>query len=340
MKIVLSFSFIVASFAPLSWSQTTTTPPPASTTTPAAQTPAKPHGPEKVAAQDPNRIVATIDGQKITAKQAADLLKPFPPEQRKQLDANLSNAVQQIYTQHQFADEARKLKLEDQSPWKEQLELTREGVLARAYISHLQDTTKNQPVEDPETYYKSHEAEYETAKMSGIFVGFSPPGTPANSAAANARTEEQARDKANDIEKKLKAGGDFAAIARSDSEHQTASKGGDLGTVPINDPELKIPADVKAAVLKLQPGEVTEPIRIPGAFLIVKLDAREKVSFEKAKDGIVQKLQTERSQSAVKKEVDKYTIHVEDQDFFDTGVAPSSKIPSLQRPSAAVQPKP
>jgi parvulin-like peptidyl-prolyl isomerase len=338
MKIVLSFSLVVASFAPVSWTQTTTpAPTPAA---PASDTAAKPHGPEKVAAQDPNRVVATIDGQKITAKQAADLLKPFPPDQRKQLDNNLSNAVQQIYTQHQFADAARKLDLQDQSPWKEQLELTREGVLARAYIAHLQDAAKSQPVEDPQKYYDAHQAEYETAKLSGIFVGFNPPGTPANNAAPNARTEEQAKEKANDIEKKLKAGGDFAAIARSDSEHQTASKGGDLGTVPINDPELKIPNDVKAAVLKLQPGEVSEPIRIPGAFLIVKLDAREKVSFDKAKDGIVQKLQAERSQGAVKKEVDKYTIHVEDPDFFDTGVAPSAKIPSLQRPTTAPQAKP
>jgi parvulin-like peptidyl-prolyl isomerase len=340
MKIVLSFSLVVASFASLSWSQTTPTSSPATPAASAAPTPPKPHGPEKVAAQDPNRIVATIDGQKITAKQAADMLKPFPPDQRKQLDNNLSNAVQQIYTQHEFADAAKKLNLQDQSPWKEQLELTREGVLARAYISHLQDAAKSEPLEDPQKYYDAHQTEYDTAKLSGIFVGFSPPGTPASNASPTARTEEQAREKANDIEKKLKAGGDFAAIARSDSEHQTAAKGGDLGTVPINDPELKIPADVKAAVSKLQPGEVTEPIRIPGAFLIVKLDAREKVSFDKAKDGIVQKLQAEHSQGAVKKEVEKYTIHVEDPDFFDTGATPSAKIPSLQRPSAASQAKP
>jgi hypothetical protein len=335
MKIGLPLPLIVASCVPLCWSQTTP-PSPA----PVAQTSDKPHGPEKVAAQDPNRVVATIDGQKITAKEALDLLKPFPPEQRKQLDANLTNAVQQIYTQRQFAEDARKLNLEDQSPWKEQLELTRQGVLARAYIAHLQEGTTKEPTEDPQKYYDAHQSEYDTAKLSGIFIGFNPPGTPANSAAPNARTEEQARAKADEVEKKLKAGGDFAALARSDSEHQTASKGGDLGSVPINDPQLKIPAEVKTAVAKLKPGEVTEPIRIPGAFLIVKLDAREKVSFEHAKAGIVQKLQAERSQSAVKKEVDKYTIHVEDPDFFDTGVAPSAKIPSLQRPAATPQPRP
>jgi parvulin-like peptidyl-prolyl isomerase len=335
-------TLIAASLAPLCWSQATA-PTPAPT---AAQTSLKPRGPDAVAAQDPNRIVATIDGQKLTAKQADDLLKPFPPEQRKQFESNLSSAIQQIYTQHQLADAARKLSLEQQSPWKEQLELTREGVMARAYITHMSEAASKGPAEDPQKYYDAHQTEFDTAKLSGIFVGFNPPGTPAANGAPNSRTEEQARDKANDLEKKLKAGGDFAALARSDSEHQSASKGGDLGSYPINDPQVQIPPDVKTAVAKLQPGQITEPVRIPNAFLIVKLDAREKVTFEKAKDGIVQKLQNERTQGAVKKELDKYTIHVEDTDFFETANGSTPKIPSLQRPAApaaapaAPQPKP
>jgi len=329
MKIGLSLPLllIVASFAPIGWSQTATAPPAA-----------KPHGPDAIATQDPNRIVATINGQKITAKQVADMLKAFPPEQRKQIDANLTNAVQQIYMQEQLADAAQKLNLEQQSPWKEQLELNRRGVLARAYVAHLAD---NATTDDPQKYYDTHKAEYDNVKLSGIFVGFNPPGTPAASGAATSRTEEQAKEKAAEVEKKLAAGGDFQALARSDSEHQTASKGGDLGTIPINDPQVQIPAEIKAAVAKLQPGQVSEPVRIPGAFLIVKLESRETVPFDKAKAGIVQKLQTERSSNVVKEQTEKYKIHVEDQDFFDTGATSTSKIPSLQRPApAATQPKP
>jgi peptidyl-prolyl cis-trans isomerase C len=345
MKIGLTLSLIAtASFAPLCWSQAAT--PPAPSATPTEQTSLKPRGPEAVAAQDPNRVVATINGQKITAKQAVDMLRPFPPDQRKQIDSNLTNAVQQIYTQHQLAEAAQKLNLEQQASIKEQLDLARQGVLARAYVTHLSETAGKDPVEDPQKYYDAHKTEYDTVKLSGIFIGFNAPGTPANSGAANARTEDQAKEKATDVEKKLAAGGDFAALARSDSEHQTAAKGGDLGSIPINDPQVQIPADVKTAVAKLQSGQVTEPIHIPNAFLIVKLDSRETVPFEKAKDGIVKKLEGERTQNAVKKELEKYAIHVEDKDFFDNGAAPaagaSAKIPSLQRPapSAASQPKP
>lgn len=294
--------------------------------------------------QDPNRVVATINGQKVTAKQANDLLKMYTPEQRKQIDANFLKNFEKIYMQEQLADAALKMNLEQQQPWKDQLELTRRGILAQAYIGHLAEAAGKQPTEDPQKYYDAHKAEMETAKLSGIFIGFTAPGTPANSGATNARTEDAAKQKAQDIEKKLAAGGDFAALARSESEHQTASKGGDLGTVPINDPQIQIPAEIKNAVAKLQPGQVSEPIRINGAYLIIKLDARESVTFEKAKPGIEQKLHSEQSNDVIKKETEKYTVHVDDQDFFNSNGGTASigapKTPSLQRPAPASSPNP
>ena len=338
MKIGFSLPPLVAVFltASLGWSQASA---------PRLPPVAKPAAARKSASsQDPNRVVATINGQKITAKQVEEMLKPFPPEQRKQIDANLSQAVEQIFMQEQLADAAQKLNLEQQSPWKEQIELGRRGILARAYVNHLSEAAGKEQPEDPQKYYDAHKAEFENVKMSGIFVGFNPPGTPANTSKPNARTEEAAHEKANDLEKKLAAGGDFAALARSESEHQTASKGGDLGNVPINDPQVQIPAEIKAAVAKLQPGQVSEPVRISGAFLIVKLESRETTPFDKAKAGIEQKLQTERSQSVVKKETEKYAIHIEDQAFFNkSGGATAGgnpKIPSLQRPADSTQPKP
>jgi hypothetical protein len=330
MKIGLSLSLLTISlFAVPGWSQTPAAAPPA-TAAPAAS-------------QDPNRVVATINGQKVTAKQATDLLKMYTPEQRKQIDASFTKNFEKIYMQQQLAEAAQKMNLEQEEPWKDQLELSRRGILAQAYVTHLADAAGKQPTEDPQKYYDAHKAEMDTAKLSGIFVGFNAPGTPANGA-PNARTEEAAKQKANDIEKKLAAGGDFAALARSDSEHQTASKGGDLGTVPINDPQVQIPAEIKAAVAKLQPGQVSEPIRIPGAFLIIKLESRESVTFEKAKPGIEQKLQAENSNNVIKKETDKYAIHVEDQDFFNNNGGAASaagpKVPTLQRPTPAPSAKP
>lgn len=304
---------------------TSPAPSPGQAQPPSSSSQLKARGPENVAQQDPNRVVATIDGKQITAKQAMDLLKPYTPEQRKQLEANLALGLQQIYMQQQFAQQAEKMNLDQQSPAREELQTTRQQILAQAYMQKLSEGASG-TAGDPKQYYDTHPGEFDTVKLSGIFVSFNAPGTPASAAPSGARTEEQAKERANDLEKKIKDGGDFATLARTESDNkQNAATGGDLGTYPINNP--RIPPDIKTAIEKLQPGQVSEPIRIAGAFLIIKLDTKNKLSFEQAKPGIVQKL-----------EMEKYKIQVQDPDFFASSGAPSSHIPSLQRPSSGPAP--
>jgi hypothetical protein len=224
------------------------------------------------------------------------------------------------------------MSLDQQSPLKEQLELSREGILAQAYLNKVASNATGGPAPDPAAYYNAHTAEFDRMDLSGIFVGFNPPGTPASSAASS-RTEEQARAKSDDLEKKLKAGGDFTTLARTDSDNQqSAARGGKIGTFSAGDAQL--PADLKTAIEKLQPGQVSEPIRIPNAFLIVKLDSRNKLTLDQARPEIVKKVETERNQAAVKQELDKYKIQVQDPDFFNANGSNASSSPSLQKPGA------
>ena len=88
--------------------------------------------------------------------------------------------------------------------------------------------------------------------------------------------------------------------------------------------DANLPPDIKTAISKLQPGQVSDPIHVPAGYFILKLDSRTKVPFDQARAGIVQKM-----------EVDKYKIQVQDPDFFASN-APSS--PSLQAPSPAQPP--
>ncbi len=345
MKSSLLLSAFFCSAAAFAQGTSPATPPAQTAPAPAAANQLKVRGPEAVAQQDPNRVVATVDGKSITAKEAAGLLKAIPADQLKRYESNLPAVLQQIVMSQQLADEAVKEGLDQQSPWKEQLLLSRNNVLTQAYLAKKSNSTTNTPGADPEQYYNAHQAEFDKAKLKGIFVAFNPPGTPASSA-PNSRTEEQARAKADDIEKKLKAGGDFSTLARTESDNQqAAANGGDLGMHSLGEPQL--PADVKTAIEKLQPGQIAEPVRIPNAFLILKVESRSKLTFDQARPEIVQKLQSERNQAAVKQEVDKYKIEVKDPDFFNASApTPGAHIPSLQRtapspsPSSAPQAKP
>jgi peptidyl-prolyl cis-trans isomerase C len=324
---------LFAGSAFLGWSQTAPAPKSASAaqSAPSASS-LKVRGPEAIAAKDPSRIVATVNGKQVTAKQAADLLRLVPEDQRKNAP-NLQTLFERLYLMTDLAAQAQKEGLDQQSPLKEQLKLDRDNLLAQAYMRKLQQAAG--PVGDPKTYYDAHQDEFDVAKLSGIVVAFNPPGTPAGSTGIT-RSEQDAQDKANAIEKKIKGGEDIATLARTDSDNQqSAAKGGDLGTLSLGSPN--VPADVKNVVFqKLQPGQVSEPIRTQNAFFIIKLDSRNKETFEQAKPQIEQKLEAEKNNAAVRRELDKYKVTAPDPDFFATTTA--SNIPSLAQPAASSAP--
>jgi len=309
-------------------SQKSTTPtlaPAGSSSSSGSSSQLKARGPEAVAETDPNRVVATIGGKQVSAKQALDMLKSLPPADRKNYEGKLPAVLQQLYMFDQISNEATKLGLDQQDPWKEQLQLARANILTQAYITKMASSSAGPMPEEAKQYYDSHPADFDQVKLSGILISFSPPGTPASSG-ANARTEAQAQEKANELEKKIKAGGDFSALARTDSDsQQSAARGGDLGTYSMTDAPL--PANIKSAISKLQAGQVSEPVRTPPGFWIFKVDSRTKVPLDQARAGIIQKL-----------EADRYKIQVQDQDFFNASKA--QNIPSLQRPSTGSQPQP
>lgn len=287
----------------------------------------KVRGPEAVAQQDPKRVVAVINGNAITAEQALSMLKLVPENQRRSVP-NIESLLQKLYMLKQFSADAVKMNLDQQSPWKEQLQFDRENILTQAYLTKLTETGTT-AAQDPKQYYDAHPDEFDQAKVSGIVVAFNTPGTPA-AAGMPTRTEQQARDKANDLEKKLKAGSDFAALARSDSDNQaSAARGGELGTFSANG-SPNIPAELKSAITKLQPGQTSDPIRLQNAYVILKVDSRAKEPFDQAKPQIIQKWHNEHAQEVVKQQFEKYKVEVKDPDFFNASNA-AANTPSLQR---------
>ena len=80
-----------------------------------------PEGPQAVAKQEPNRIVATVDGKQITALQAWGMINMVPPPTRSQWAGKLPKLLEQLYLQRTIADEAKRLHLDQQPPWKEQI---------------------------------------------------------------------------------------------------------------------------------------------------------------------------------------------------------------------------
>jgi peptidyl-prolyl cis-trans isomerase SurA len=84
---------------------------------------------------------------------------------------------------------------------------------------------------------------------------------------ASSSEVQKAMSKADDIVKKLREGQDFNQIAMSDSDDANALKGGDLGWRT----KSEIPSLFDNVIDQMSLGKVSEPIRSPSGFHIIKI---------------------------------------------------------------------
>ncbi len=343
MAVWASSAAVLTLAATLGWSQAAPAAPGA-TTPPAPQTlpqngmaGLKVRGPIAVAQTDPNRVVAVINGQKITAKQAVAVLDTLTPEERKhfpETDAGIQQALQNAYIRMSFADEGDKLKMADSPPWKGDLEAARRSILFQAYLQHL--TTADFEVKDADItkYYADHPAEFEQMKLAVIQVSFLPPGAKPPADGKPTRTQAEAKAKAEEVVKKLRAGANFADVAKTDSDDAaSAQKGGEIGSFPTG--KNNLPANINDAVSKLKKGEVTDPLEARTGYYIILMSDRPKISFDEAKSRIIEELRSAHANEVMKATMAKYKIQVEDNDFFDAGgkpAQPGQKAPAPQPP--------
>jgi peptidyl-prolyl cis-trans isomerase SurA len=89
-------------------------------------------------------------------------------------------------------------------------------------------------------------------------------------AAATPEQIDQISRKAKDISERASKGEDFGQLAIANSNSQTALDGGQLGWRKGN----QLPQFILDLVTKMKPGDVSEPVRTPSGFHIVKLTER------------------------------------------------------------------
>ncbi|MBC8025638.1 MAG: peptidylprolyl isomerase [Steroidobacteraceae bacterium] len=107
---------------------------------------------------------------------------------------------------------------------------------------------------------KKMPSEANTYDISHILIAVPPAATP--------EQLEEATKKADDVYKRAVAGEDFAGLAVSYSNAQTALEGGALGTRKGSE----LPTFLGEVIATLKPGDITQPIRTPSGFHIVRLN--------------------------------------------------------------------
>ena len=152
----------------------------------------------------------------------------------------------------------------------------RDRVITQMVVRDEVGRRMQQPTQAQEqVYYEAHKQEFqqpEQIKLSEILV---PTSADANDAAV-----AQAQAKADGIDAKLKAGGNFEELAKSDSGGPTAAQGGELGMYKRG----TLGQVLEDQTFNLKAGEWTKPIRTKQGFVILKVTEHQAAGAAPLKD--------------------------------------------------------
>jgi len=243
-------------------------------------------------------VIAKVGDKEIVFGDLNELIKMMPPSYQAMFktDDQVTKLLQRQIDNILFAQEARRLQLDQNPTVRYKIEEFTKGILTQALI----DTHVNKSVTvtdgEIEEYYKKNQDEFqvpEKIKVSHILIAVAP------DAPENEKKEKKAQ--AEKILAKAKAGEDFSTLAKKYSEDtKTKNKGGVLGYFSKGS---KTPEMEKAA-FNLKKDEVSNLIPTQKGYQIIKrLDTKEAKtkSFEEAKNRINNKLQQQKRNDAVEK---------------------------------------
>jgi peptidyl-prolyl cis-trans isomerase C len=259
----------------------------------------------------PDTVVLTVGDLTLTAKQFDELADGVPEQYRLFVKGpGRKQFADQLVRVLSMAEEAKRRGLDKSSAFQTQAMLQSDQVLASQAAQQITQETK---VDDAELhkYYDEHKSEYEQIHARHILIRFKGSPVPVKPGEKDL-TDEEALAKAQDLEKKLAGGGDFAQLATAESDDTgSASRGGDLGSFPHG----RMVASFDEAAFKLKPGEISAPVKSQYGYHIIKVETIDDKSFDDVKAEIEKKLRPQMANKAME-EIQKNTKIVYDPVFF------------------------
>ncbi len=259
----------------------------------------------------PDAVVLTIGARKITRAQFDELLAALAQNGRPAVTpADKRKVAEQYGELEALAQEARSRKLDESPEIKEMMSIQMDNVLASSLAKKIAEETQ---LTDPDlrAYYDAHKNEFEEAQGSHILIRFRGSRVPLKPNEKDL-TEPEALAKAQEIRGKIVAGGDFAALAKAESDDAgSATKGGELGA--FRHGQMVKPFD--EAAFSLPVGQVSEPVRTDFGYHIIKITSRTSKTFDEAKPEIEKKIKPTLAKAAMEK-IKAQTPVTLNEDFF------------------------
>ncbi len=290
---------------------------------PAAPKPAATAAPKPTAAASPapaaassDPVVLTIGTERITRTQFeqifAQIVEQMPAERRAAAQAPQAKRqlAEQLAELKALAQEARREKLDQTPEAKAQLAMRSDQLVAGMLFQKISKDAKPSAA-DLQTYYNEHKADYDTVTARHILIRMAGSAVPLKEGEKDL-TDEEALAKAKDIRAKLVAGGDFAELAKTESDDAgSGANGGVLGDFTRG----RMVPQFEEAAFALKVNEISEPVKTQFGYHIIQVTKHESKSLDDAKPEITEKIGPEIAQKGVDAIKSKTTITF-DQNYF------------------------
>ncbi len=282
----------------------------------------------------PDKVVATVNGNPLTAKELEEFSKGLPAQFQQYYQQDKEGFLKQYAVLMKFSKLAEAAKVDQASPYKQRLEFTRLQILSQAFVEDYRGKIIVAD-EDLKAFYEKNKDSYTQAKLQVILVNYS--ATPAKEGEKKKLAEAEAEAKAKDLVKQLKGGADFKKLVAENSDDVASkAKGGDFGTIRRSD---QIPEELKKAIFALKAGEISEPVKQPNGFYIFKITEYTAQPFEEVKSILGSQTRDQKFQEWLKVTQETADAKVLDAAFFGKGApgAPSAAPSAVPAPPAAAK---
>ena len=246
-------------------------------------------------------ILAKVGDKKITVAEFDRFVSSFPPDKQKFLTESAKNKetlLRRMVQVTALSDIAKARGLDKDERTRQMIEYYSNEILGQVLLR--EEIAKiNITDEDVKTYYKANENAFKTQEMvkaRHILIKVDK--------SATEEEKKKAREKAEGILKKIKAGEDFAKLATESSDDPGSKvKGGDLGFFGRG----KMVKPFEEAAFSLKPGEVSGLVETQFGFHIIKVEEKKEAGvepFETVKEKVRMKLLDEMTKVRTKDFID------------------------------------
>src|ERR1035437_1632851 len=243
----------------------------------------------------PDDTVVAIfgDGAKLTMGDFRRIYAALPPGNQQLALRDRKLWLHQWELMRKLSKMAEEEKLDQESPYKETLAEGRMNVLMIAEISAAMNRVVVEPGEIVK-YYDSNKLKYTQVRVKAIYIAFSDDAAASSaSKGKKALTEAEAKAKAAKLLAAIKGGADFVKLVKENSDDETSrEKDGDFATLRSTD---NIPDAFRAAVFALKNGDISEPLKQPNGFYLLRAEEVTVRPLSEVRDEIYNELKTARS---------------------------------------------